>query len=354
MSQSPLPLERERIPVYLLTGYLGSGKTTLLASWLQQNELANSALIINEVGEVGLDNHLLSGAVESSALVANTCICCTGLPGLEEALASLFWSRLHRKIKPFAAVIIETTGLAHPAPILDIFEHEPLLRERYRLAGVITTLSAPSGMQVLAQHGEAGAQVTAAQLVIITKTDLVPAAVAESLQASVRALNSHAALATSAQASLRAGTLLGLLASPATAKTRAPIPAAPETQDSAQHQHSERQADSHEGMHHHAKALFVPLPHPLHRQCFCLQLDRWIHRHAPWLLRVKGLVQLDDGSLVTAQWSLGDTRVDMVLHSTSRDLSRPVQLGLTVIAKEDFDPSAGLSLVRANPSCLPG
>ena len=147
----PHTAQPSRIPVYLLTGYLGSGKTTLLAIWLQAKELAQSALIINEVGEVGLDQHALRGMVESAALVANACICCTGLPGLEEALTELFWSRLHRKIEPFAAVIIETTGLADPLPIVQACGRDALLRERYRLAGVVTTLSATSGLQVLAR-----------------------------------------------------------------------------------------------------------------------------------------------------------------------------------------------------------
>ena len=96
-----------RIPVYLLTGYLGSGKTTLLASWLKESELAKTALIVNEAGEVGLDQHFLRGAVESFALLTDACVCCTGLPGLEQALTDLFWSRLHRRIDAFNAVFIE-------------------------------------------------------------------------------------------------------------------------------------------------------------------------------------------------------------------------------------------------------
>ncbi len=342
MSQPPHNFEPARIPVYLLTGYLGSGKTTLLSSWLQQEELAGSALIINEVGEVGLDNHLLSGATETSALVANACICCTGLPGLGEALADLFWSRLQRRIKPFAAVIIETTGLADPAPILKIFETESLLRERYRLAGVITTLSATSGMQVLERHVEATSQVLAADLVILTKTDLVPASALAALQHAVRTRNPHAALAASAQASLRAGPMLVLLAAHRAAKSVHPIPATPAAHHGAPHQHSDDPGHAHTTTQHEAAALFLPLPQPLNRQRFWRQLEPWIHKHAASLLRIKGLVQLDDGSLVTVQWSLGDTQADLVLYSTARDPSQRLQLGLTVIVNQTFDHTEGL------------
>jgi G3E family GTPase len=353
MSQPPHPLERERIPVYLLTGYLGSGKTTLLAAWLQQGELAHSALIINEVGEVGLDNHLLSGATETSALLANTCICCTGLPGLEEALADLFWSRLQRRIEPLAAVIIETTGLADPAPILKVFEHEPLLRERYRLAGVITTLSATSGLQVLARHAQAVSQLMAANLVIITKTDLVPASAAAALQHAVRERNPQAALAASAQASLRAGPMLDRLAAHAAARSEDQVTATPDTHDNTPHQHNDDPGHAHDATHHEAEALFLALPQPLNRLRFYRQLEAWIHKHAAALLRIKGLVQLDDGSLVTAQWSLGDTQADLVLHSTARDpSSQRLQLGLTVIVNQTFDRAAGLAglvPVQENP-----
>ncbi|NBY67529.1 MAG: hypothetical protein EBQ58_01525, partial [Betaproteobacteria bacterium] len=99
----------KRIPVYLLTGYLGSGKTSLLKSWLAQAEFKDAALVINELGEVGLDNQLLSGATESTALVANACVCCTGLPGLAEALEDLFWARLERRMPRFPNLVIETT-----------------------------------------------------------------------------------------------------------------------------------------------------------------------------------------------------------------------------------------------------
>lgn len=331
-----------RIPVYLLTGYLGSGKTTLLASWLKSPALAKSALIINELGEVGLDQYALRGMVERAALLANACICCSGLPGLEDALADLFWSRLQRRIEPFSAVMIETTGLADPLPIMEVFRRDALLRERYRLAGVVTTLSATSGLQVLASYDEAMSQVRVANLVIITKIDVAPAADVAALQAAVQGLNPTAGLAVSAQASLQAQTLLTLLAAhPLDGNVHGmsmPLPS-----------HDHTQHGVNEGEHHGAQTLFLSLPRPLKRQTLWQQLDHWIDRHGASLLRIKGLVQINDGSQITVQWSLGDVHAVMSPCSTTPDqLYTPVVTpGLTVIAKKEFDRAAVPGLQRA-------
>ncbi|NBZ98847.1 MAG: hypothetical protein EBS88_04810 [Betaproteobacteria bacterium] len=153
-----------RIPVYLLTGYLGSGKTSLLKAWLGQDAFKDAALVINELGEVGLDNQLLRGATESAALVASACVCCTGLPGLAEALEDLFWARLERRMPRFPNLVIETTGLAEPGPVAEALRSSDLLKERYRLAGVITCLSASTADAVLQQHAEARAQLAGADV----------------------------------------------------------------------------------------------------------------------------------------------------------------------------------------------
>ncbi len=326
-----------RIPVYLLTGYLGSGKTTLLAAWLQDKELAESALIINEIGEVGLDQHVLRGMSESAALVANACICCTGLPGLEQALADLFWARLQRKMAPFANVIIETTGLADPTPIAALFNTDALLRERFRLAGIVTTLSATSGLQVLVRHSEAMSQVRTANLVIVTKTDVVATADVTALQLAVRNVNTQAGLVTSARASLPAQTMLSLLAEYPRTETSEVKTVPHDASDTDDHVHDHRHDSAHDGTHHGARSVFFPLPDPLKRQAFWTQLGRWIRKHQASLLRIKGLVLINDGSLVTVQWSLGDSHADMALFSTAADPAHRLRTGLTVIAHQDFN-----------------
>jgi len=163
----------QRIPIYLLTGFLGSGKTSLLKEWLREEVLSKAALIINELGEVGLDNQLLTAAAESQSLLANACVCCTGLLGLSQALEDLFWARLERRVPRFPNVVIETTGLANPGPILETLHGHELLMERYTWGGTITCLSAPTAQAVLRTHMEARAQLQKANVCIITKTDQV-------------------------------------------------------------------------------------------------------------------------------------------------------------------------------------
>lgn len=326
-----------RIPVYLLTGYLGSGKTTLLAAWLREKKLAASALIINEIGEVGLDQHVLRGMSESAALVANACICCSGLPGLEQALTDLFWARLQRKMAPFANVIIETTGLADPTPIAALFNTDALLRERFRLAGIVTTLSATSGLHVLAQHNEAVLQVNTANLVIITKTDMVSKADVTALQLAVRNVNTQAGLVTSARASLPTKTMLTLLAEHPRTETFEVKTVPHDAHDTDDHVHDHRHNSAHDGTHHGAQTVFFPLPNPLKRQAFWTQLERWIRKHEASLLRIKGVIKINDGALVTVQWSLGDSQADMALFSTAADPAHRLRTGLTVIALKNFD-----------------
>ena len=331
-----------RIPVYLLTGYLGSGKTTLLASWLKESELEKTALIVNEAGEVGFDQHLLRGAIESAALVADACVCCTGLPGLEQALADLFWSRLHRKIDAFDAVFIETTGLADPLPIVQLLQDDALLRERYRLAGVVVTLGASGGELAIARHPEAVSQIRAADLVVITKADLASAAELDALHATVAGINPHAALAVSSKASLRAGSMQAMLSSRGGGQTAG---AASFGHDAGAHQQGHDHG--HEALHHDAQAFFLALPRLIERGALAVRLEPWIAEYQAGLLRLKGLVWLNDGIRATVQWSVGDGQASIEAVDPSLDLSLAVPNGLTVIVEKDFYSDARTALIRA-------
>jgi G3E family GTPase len=193
-----------RIPIYLLTGFLGSGKTTLLKRWLQQPLLQNAALIVNEIGAVGLDHTTLGYASEASALLADACVCCTGLPGLHEALENLFWARLHRSMPRFDAVVIETTGLADPAALVASLKTQPFVSERYCLAGIVTTLGAPTAQETMAQFAEARAQLDAAGAIVVTKTDLVVREDLDALLERLQRSNPAARVLLSAHGSLGA------------------------------------------------------------------------------------------------------------------------------------------------------
>jgi G3E family GTPase len=303
-------MKARRTPVWLVTGYLGSGKTTLLSAWLREPGLARAALIVNEIGEVGLDDRLLAQAVDSASLLANSCLCCSGMQGLQEALEALWWDRLHRRRPAFDAVVIETTGLADPAPVLEAFRSVAFLQERYILAGVVTTVAATAGAAVLAAHAEARAQVRHADVLVITKTDQANAA---PLLAALQDLHPHGAIADSAHASLHWREVLALLPQ-ASAQGREE-----QTMDSADadvdgqvhgHAHAHGQghghghANGHVGAHHHdASASFVALPTALDRSALDQQITA-LH-HTP-LLRLKGVVHVAGCGLQTLQWSLGD------------------------------------------------
>ncbi len=163
----------EKVPLTVLTGFLGSGKTTLLNGLLKTPELADSAVLINEFGEIALDHHLVETATDNAIVLDNGCICCTVRGALSGALRSLFWQRNDKTIPYFKRVIIETTGLADPTPILHELLSHPTILHHYRLAGVIVCIDGIFGAEQLDSHPEAVKQAAVADRLLITKTDLV-------------------------------------------------------------------------------------------------------------------------------------------------------------------------------------
>jgi G3E family GTPase len=162
----------DRIPLVLLTGFLGSGKTTLLRELLLHPQMEDTAVLINELGAVGLDHHLVWGSNDATLVLENGCICCSVRDDFVSTLQDLFWKRLHREIPRFKRVVIETTGVADPLPVVNLLLSDPLLAERYRLDTVITTVDALLGQGQLDQHWETVKQITAADTLLITKVDL--------------------------------------------------------------------------------------------------------------------------------------------------------------------------------------
>ena len=169
------------IPVTLLTGFLGAGKTTLLNRLLRQPDMAQTAVLINEFGEIGLDHLLVERLDEDAVLLAAGCLCCTIRGDLSRALRDLA-----QRPQPIARVVIETTGLADPAPILQTLMGDPLLLRDYQLDGVVTLVDAVHGMATLDEQPEALRQAAVADRILITKTDLADPA---PLRARLAALN---------------------------------------------------------------------------------------------------------------------------------------------------------------------
>ena len=143
------------IPVTLLTGFLGSGKTTVLNHVLKQPEMAATAVIVNEFGEIGLDHLLVERASEDVVLLNSGCLCCTVRGDIVDTLTNLFVDRVKGKVPFFTRVAIETTGLADPAPILHTLMTDPIVAARYMLDGVVTTIDAVNGAATLDRQPEA-------------------------------------------------------------------------------------------------------------------------------------------------------------------------------------------------------
>jgi G3E family GTPase len=197
------------IPVHLLTGFLGSGKTTLLNQLLKSPEFADCAVLVNEFGEVGVDHHLIQPVQGEVVLLPSGCLCCTVRGDLAEALRSLLAQRDAGTVPAFGRLVIETTGLADPTPVLSTLMHERVIRHQVRVGSVITTVDAVNASDTLARFPEAAKQVAVADRLIVTKTDLAAPEAVQALRARLAGLNALAEVHESGGQPLSAGALLG-------------------------------------------------------------------------------------------------------------------------------------------------
>jgi G3E family GTPase len=295
------------LPVGILTGFLGSGKTTLLRRWLRASHAGDTAVLINEFGEVGLD-HLLVGSIDAdTVLLDNGCVCCSIRGELKEALMRLFSRRQRGELPAFRRVVIETTGLATPGPVLATLLGDAQLRHHFRPAFVSTVVDAVHAVQQQALHPEWTAQVAAADMLWLAKTDLVSEAQALALRASLQALNplaqqlepltgptpwrddaahdvheaaddTAAWIARVSAGTMRAGAAGGLAAAPAPA----PAPARFGFDVGAGHAQHLAQTQ--------ATAFCMVFERPIEWFTLTLWLTLLVHRHGDRLLRIKGLL----------------------------------------------------------------
>ena len=198
------------IPVTLITGFLGSGKTTLITQLLRHPGMNRVAVVINEVGEIGIDHDLVTMSSENISLLANGCICCSVRTDLQETLRELFAARHTGQMLEFDRVIIETTGLADPAPVVQTLSSDTLLAAHFRLDGVVTLVDAFNGSHQLLSQPEAVKQIALADRIILTKTDLVSRDQVQELKASIWAMRPDVDILTCLHGALAPETLMGL------------------------------------------------------------------------------------------------------------------------------------------------
>lgn len=288
-------LLRSRIPLTVITGFLGSGKTTLLNALLQTPQAANTAVIINEYGEVGVDHDLVQNIAESVTLLDNGCVCCVVRGDLETALREMFLARRAGQMANFERVILETTGLADPAPVMQAISNDAALIELYRLDGVITLVDGAQGSTQLTHTVEAVKQAAVADRIVITKSDLTDEATIARLEAELKEINPTGRITRAVKGVVEPDLLLSV------GIDRARV--APEVVDRwlgpsgddhdhhGDHDHDKEHAHGHT---HNIVTFTLWFDKPFKRATFERCVELLTSLRGADLLRVKGLVNVED------------------------------------------------------------
>jgi G3E family GTPase len=322
-------------PLTILTGFLGAGKTTLLNQLLRAPELSESLVLINEFGEVGLD-HLFVEKVDGNVVVmASGCLCCTIRGDLVSTLEDLLRKRDNNRIAPFNRVIIETTGLADPAPVLHTIMYHPYFILRFRLDGVITIVDAVNGAATLDRHAEAVKQAAVADRLVISKSDLLPAGDAglAGLHHRLKALNPTAIQLDAARGEATPAALFNIGLYDPDKKTPdvrrwLNAEALDEHAHAHHHDHDHHAHHDHSGDHAHIHAAHDVNRHDARIRAFALRhaapvspatIDMFLEllrtAHGAHLLRVKGIVALND-----------DPSRPLVIHGVQHIFHPPARL----------------------------
>jgi G3E family GTPase len=290
-----MPPGDARFPVNIRTGFLGSGKTTVLRHVLRDPAFANTAVLINEFGEVGLD-HLLVGALdEAPVLLQSGCICCSIRGDLSRAVRDLFARRQRGEVPPFGRVIVETTGLADPTPILATLTSDLVIRRHFRPGNIVATLDALHAERGLEHHGEVARQAAIADRLIVTKTDLADGGAVARLRETLRRLNPAAPVVESVLGVVDPDVLIGQ-----------DIGAAGTRMMEARHWMQGNAAWLRDGgadKARHGRAITsfcLRLPGKLDWSAFGLWFSMLAHRHGEKLLRVKGILDVEDSETPVA------------------------------------------------------
>ena len=342
------------IPTTLLTGFLGSGKTTVLNHVLKRPGMAATAVIVNEFGEIGLDHLLVERSSEDVVLLNSGCLCCTVRNDIVDTLTSLFVDRAKNKVPWFTRVVIETTGLADPAPILHTLMTEPIVAARYMLDGVVTTVDAVNRAATFDRQPEAVKQAAVADRLLLTKTDLAEPALRQAVQTRLAALNPSALLIPVAQGTVEAGRLFNLgFFDPATKS----VDVQRWLRDEAfaagnQHDHDAEHADPNQH-DDRIRAFCITREKPISWAVLSGWLDGLASMRGADLLRFKAIVALSDRPdepvvlhgvqhlfhppVLLPQWPSEDRRTRMIF--ITRDLPQEaIEAALTAFEKAVEEP----------------
>jgi G3E family GTPase len=271
-------------PVTVLTGFLGSGKTTLLRHLLAAPQFADTAVLINEFGEIGLDHLLVDALDDDIVLLQSGCICCTIRDDLKTAIRGLYDRRARGEVPNFRRLAIETTGLADPTPVLSTILHDPVLRHHFHLGNVVTTVDGVTGLADLDAHPETVKQAAIADRLVITKRDLAEPATIDALRAALRRLNPAASLLEIENGGADADLLLaqdGIAAATRDATVRRWLEQG-EHANAAPHDRNRHDRD--------ISACCLVLERPIDWAAFGIWLTMLLNRHGADVLRLKAIL----------------------------------------------------------------